>query len=152
VNKALHAAIQNATDGIEELKFNTPIAKMMELVNACRGELPARHTCEDFLRILSPWAPHLCEELWSRMGHTGSISAEAWPVWDPSALVEDSVNYAVQVGGKLRATLSLPRDASKDDVLAAAKGDESVARHLDGKEIVKEIFVPGKIVNFVVKG
>ena len=151
VTKAIHAAIKEATEGIDLLKFNTPIAKMMEWVNACHGELPAKEECEDLLRILSPWAPHVCEELWLRLGHTTSISAEAWPVWSEAALIDDTLEIAVQVGGKMRGAVTVARTADKDTILAAAKADATIARHLEGKEILKEIVVPGRLVNFVVK-
>ena len=149
VRKALHVAIQETTEGLEGLKFNTPISKMMEFVNAAKGEAPARADVEDFVKILSPYAPHLGEELWRRLGHEDSIATAPWPAVDPSALVEDSKTYAVQVMGKLRGTIDVPADAGKDAVLAAARSEPNVARFLEGKTIRKEIFVPGRLVNFV---
>ena len=149
VRKALHVAIDEATQGIEGLKFNTPISKMMEFVNTAKNETPSREDAEAFVLILSPYAPHLCEELWKRFGHTESLATAAWPSFDPSALVEDSVTYAVQVMGKLRGTVEMPKTAGKDDVLAAARAEPKVARFLEGKTIRKEIFVPGRLVNFV---
>ena len=149
VRKALHVAIDEATQGIEGLKFNTPISKMMEFVNTAKNETPSREDAEAFVLILSPYAPHLCEELWMRFGHTESLATAAWPSFDPSALVEDSVTYAVQVMGKLRGTVEMPKAAGKDDVLAAARAEPKVARFLEGKTIRKEIFVPGRLVNFV---
>ena len=148
VRKALHTAIKEATTGIEELKVNTPIAKMMELVNTCSGEPMAKADMEAFVLILSPYAPHLAEELWSRMGHDESLANEPWPEWDESALVEDTITIAVQVQGKLRGTVEVPNGADNDTVLAAARAE--VAAQLDGKSIRKEIVVPGRLVNFVV--
>ena len=146
--KALHTAIKEATTGIEELKVNTPIAKMMELVNTCSGKPMAKADMEAFALILSPYAPHLAEELWSLMGHDESLANEPWPEWDESALVEDTITIAVQVQGKLRGTVEVPNGADKDTVLAAARAE--VAAQLDGKAIRKEIVVPGRLVNFVV--
>ncbi|MBM4390694.1 MAG: leucine--tRNA ligase [Deltaproteobacteria bacterium] len=152
VNRALHAAIKEATEGIEAMRFNTPIAKMMELVNSARGAPLTRDAAEQFLLILHPWAPHLAEELWHRLGHEASIYGAPWPKYDPAALEVDTVTIAVQVGGKLRGTFDAPRSATRDDLLAAARALENVAKHLEGKEILKEIVVPGKLVNLVVKG
>lgn len=146
--KALHTAIKEATEGIEELRVNTPIAKMMELVNTCGGAQMSRQDAEAFVLVLSPYAPHLAEELWSRIGHEESLSHAAWPAWDPEALVEATITIAVQVQGKLRGTVDVDREASKDTILAAAKAE--VASHLEGVTIRKEIVVPGRLVNFVV--
>ena len=150
VRKALHDAIREATVGVEQLKLNTPVSKMMAFVNTCRGALPARSDAEDFLRILSLYAPHLAEELWRRLGHQGSVSRESWPTFDPSALIDDTVTIAVQVLGKLRGQVQVSRDASQEDVLGAARAEENVARFLLGKEEKKVIYVPGRLVNFVV--
>jgi leucyl-tRNA synthetase len=149
VRKALHQAIKTTTEGIESLKFNTPVSKMMEFVNATKNQLPSREEAEAFLLILSPYAPHLAEELWNRIGHTDTLAYASWPAFDPSALVEATMTIAVQVMGKVRGTLTLPRDASKDDVLAAARTESNVVRHLEGKTIRREIYVPGRLVNFV---
>jgi leucyl-tRNA synthetase len=148
VRKALHTAIREATTGIDELKLNTPIAKMMELVNTCGGQPMARGDMEAFALILSPYAPHLAEELWSLLGHDETLAYEPWPAWDESALVEDTVTIAVQVQGKLRGTVDVEADAGQDVILAAARA--AVADQLDGKQIRKEIVVPGRLVNFVV--
>jgi len=151
VTRALHLAIKETTEGIAALKFNTPVSKMMEFVNAAGANLPPREEAEAFLLILSPYAPHLAEEIWSRLGHASSLADAPWPEFNPDALVEDTVEIAVQVMGKLRGTISVSKDTSKDDVLAQAKANPNVARHLDGKTIIKEIFVPGRLVNFVAK-
>jgi leucyl-tRNA synthetase len=150
VRKALHVAIKESTEGIEALRLNTPVAKMMELVNACRGQLPARDDAEAFLKVLSPYAPHIAEELWSRMGHSESVANAAWPAWDPAALLDDTQIFAVQVLGKLRGSVEMPRGATQDQVVATALADANVARWLEGREIKKTVFVPGRLVNFVV--
>ena len=123
----------------------------MEFINTTSGTLPTREEAEAFLIILSPYAPHLAEELWSRIGNTTTISACTWPVFDEQALQEDNIQIAVQVMGKLRGTIEVPSNADRDTVLAAAKEQANVARHLEGKNIIKEIFVPGRLVNFVAK-
>jgi leucyl-tRNA synthetase len=105
-----------------------------------------------FLLILSPFAPHLAEELWARLGHEGSLAYAPWPSFDPKKLVLDEVTLAVQVNGKMRGRVTVPADVSKEDALAAAKADENVARHLEGKEMRREIYVPGRLVNLVVSG
>ncbi|MFM2163034.1 MAG: hypothetical protein RLZZ383_2546 [Pseudomonadota bacterium] len=150
VRKALHDAIREATVGVEQLKLNTPVSKMMAFVNTCRGALPARSDAEDFLRILSLYAPHLAEELWSRIGRAGSIAREPWPTFDPAALIDDTVTIAVQVLGKLRGQVQVPREASEEDVLAAARLEDNVAKFLAGKVEKKVVYVPGRLVNFVV--
>ena len=147
--RALHLAIKETTEGIEALKFNTPISKMMEFVNTCRGKTPAREEAEAFALILSPWAPHLAEELWKRWGHATTLSYEPWPAFDASALVEDTITLVIQVMGKVRAKLEVPKDIGKDEALALAKADPTVAKWIDGKTIRKEIFVPGRLVNIV---
>jgi leucyl-tRNA synthetase len=150
VRRALHTAIKEATEGIEALKFNTPVSKMMELVNACKGALPSKADAETFVLILSPYAPHLAEELWSRLGHDASLAYEPWPRWDPAALVSDTVTLGVQVMGKVRGEITVARDAEKESVLAAARAEASVVKYLEGKTVVREVYVPGRLVNFVV--
>ena len=151
LRRALHLAIKETTEGIAALKFNTPVSKMMEFVNTAGGALPSKEEAEAFVLILSPYAPHLAEELWSRMGHTDTLAEANWPEFDKSALVQDTVEIAIQVMGKLRGTIAVSKDADNDTVLAEAKANDNVARHLEGKTIIKEIFVPGRLVNFVAK-
>tara|TARA_B100000530_G_scaffold323678_1_gene259730 strand:- start:203 stop:1243 length:1041 start_codon:yes stop_codon:yes gene_type:complete len=151
LRRALHLAIKETTEGIASLKFNTPVSKMMEFVNTAGGSLPSRDEAEAFVLILSPYAPHLAEELWSRMGNPETLAEASWPSFDASALVQDTVEIAIQVMGKLRGTIAVSKDADKDEVLAQAKANSNVARHLEGKTIIKEIFVPGRLVNFVAK-
>jgi leucyl-tRNA synthetase len=150
VRKALHVAIHNADEAIAALRLNTPISKLMEFVNTCRGQLPARADAEAFLQVLSVYAPHLAEELWSRIGHATSVAHSTWPKFDPSAVIDDTVTIAVQVLGKLRGQIVVARDAGQADIEALAKAEESVARYLEGKEIRKVIFVPGRLLNFVI--
>ena len=151
VTKALHIAIKEATDGIESLKFNTPVSRMMEFVNAAGGRLPTKEEAIDFVKILSPYAPHLAEELWSRMGCTEPLAVASWPSYDEAALQDDTIELAIQVMGKLRGTIEVDASATKDEVLQKARLQPNVARHLEGKRIIKEIVVPGRLINFVAK-
>jgi leucyl-tRNA synthetase len=149
--RLLHIAIKETTEGIEALKFNTPVSKMMEFVNACKGQTPALADALAFVQILTPYAPHLGEELWHRLGQSAELTVASWPAWDPAALVEDSVEIAVQVKGRLRASIQVPRDADQATILAAARSAPNVVKHLEGQQIIKEIVVPGKLVNFVTR-
>ncbi|MDX1530901.1 MAG: leucine--tRNA ligase, partial [Rhodothermales bacterium] len=150
--RTLHQTIAGVTDDVEGLRFNTAIAKMMEFVNAANkwGGVP-RAVLEPFVLVLSPFAPHLAEELWQRLGHGESLAYASWPEAEERYLVEDEVEIAVQVNGKLRGTVTVPADAQKDTVLEAARNEENVARYLNsGSTVRKEIYVPGRLVNFVV--
>jgi leucyl-tRNA synthetase len=151
VRRALHVAIKEVTEGIDALRFNTPISRMMECVNAMDGRLPAREDAEKLLLVLSPYAPHLAEELWRRLGHPESLAHEPWPAWDEAYILEESVEMAVQVMGKLRGKVLVPRDATREQVLEEARASPNVTRWLEGKSVVKEVFVPGRLVNFVVR-
>jgi leucyl-tRNA synthetase len=104
---------------------------------------------EPFVLILSPFAPHLAEELWARLGHDETLAYAPWPEVDEAALVKKTVEMAVQVNGTVRATIEVPATAEEADVLAAARAEANVARHLEGKTLRREIYVPGRIVNFV---
>ncbi len=151
VNRALHAAVKETTEAIEALRFNTPIAKMMELVNAAKGEPLTAEAQSIFVRILHPYAPHMAEELWVRLGNSGTVYGEPWPAWDEAALVEAMVEVAVSVNGKLRGTIVVARGSGADVLVPAARANENVGRFLEGKVVVKEIVVVDRMVNFVVK-
>jgi len=105
---------------------------------------------EPFVLMLAPLAPHLAEELWQRMGHSESLAYAPWPVAEEKWLVEDTLKLVVQVNGKVRSTILVPTDASKEAILEASKSDENVARYLEGVSIRREIYVPGRLVNIVV--
>jgi leucyl-tRNA synthetase len=152
VYKALQVAIKEATLGIEQLKFNTPIAKMMEFINSCKGQLPPQEQALNFLLILSPYAPHITEELYSRcFDGTHSISECKWPAFDESALVESQIDLPVMVRGKMRGKVNVAVDASQSEVVAACESLSNIARHLEGKEIIRTIYKAGRMINFVVK-
>ena len=152
LESAIHKTIKKVTNDIEELKFNTAIAALMSLANdiSAAGAL----TVDEYktvLKLLCPIAPHICEEMWESVGGEGFCSMAAWPEYCEEKTVDSSVEIAVQVNGKLRATIMLPRDMAKEDAIAAAKADEKVKPFVEGKTIIKEIAVPNKIVNIVVK-
>ncbi|MCH8568084.1 MAG: leucine--tRNA ligase [Balneolales bacterium] len=152
--KALHEAIKKVTEDIESFKFNTAISALMIFVNdAYKWEKLPKSVLKDFLKLLSPFAPHLCEELWSRLGNEGSVAHHEWPLFDPGRLIDETKTYAVQVNGKVRGEVTVAAgDAeNKEIVLGSAKAEPSVKRYLDEGQLVKEIFVPNRIVNFVVK-
>jgi leucyl-tRNA synthetase len=152
IHKALHKTIKAVGNDIEHLLFNTAIARMMEFVNACyKAERIERAWVEQFILVLAPFAPHIAEELWARLGHTQSLAYEPWPAYDEALLVEDSIEIPVQINGKVRTKISVPTGADQATILNAAKEDEKVKAHIDGKTLLKEIVVPGKLVNFVVK-
>ena len=134
------------------MKFNTAIAALMTLQNEIEklGSL-TKEELSVVLRLLCPFAPHLCEELWEQEGFEGLCSLAAWPEYDEEKTIEDTIDIALQICGKFRGTITLQRLASKEEMLAAAKNDPKVAPLLEGKSIVKEIVVPGKLVNIVVK-
>ena len=104
-----------------------------------------------FVRLLCPFAPHVCEEMWEKLGYEGFASLAQWPVYDEAKTADSEVEIAVQICGKLRGTITLPKDASEDEALAAAKANDKIASALEGKRIIKEIYVPGRIVNIVAK-
>jgi len=151
--RELHRTIQKVEKDIETLQFNTAISQMMILMNVAEKS-PAlrRTTVEDFVRLAAPFAPHVCEEIWARLGHQRSITAAGWPKLDAAKLVETTVEVIFQVNGKVRATAKVAKDIPKDALLALAKANPDVVKFTDGKPVVKEIVVPGKLVNIVVAG
>ncbi len=150
--RVLHRTIEGVTRDIESLAFNTAIAKMMEFVNHfTRESTRPRAVLESFVLLLSPFAPHLAEELWQLLGHSASLAYEDWPVFDPGLIKEDTIEIPVQVNGKVRARVQVPAESSKDAIADAASNDERLAQLLEGKTIVKTIVVPGRLVNFVVR-
>ncbi|HYE95464.1 MAG TPA: leucine--tRNA ligase, partial [Rubricoccaceae bacterium] len=150
--RALHATIRKVGEDIEGLRFNTAIAAMMEFTNAAyKWDAVPRSVAEAFVRLLAPFAPHVAEEAWHALGREEPLAYAPWPPYDEALLAADTVEIAVQVNGKLRGSVVVPTGAPKDDVLAAARGHENVARYLNGGHAVrKEIVVPGRLVNFVV--
>jgi len=146
-----HQTKQKITGDIEELKYNTAIAALMELLNTMREvQCHERRIIEDMLVMLAPFAPHFAEECWERLGHDRSIFFASWPTWDAALLVEDNIEVVVQVNGRTRSTVRVRREADESAVLAAAMADDKTARHLEGKTIRKRIYVPNRLINLVV--
>jgi leucyl-tRNA synthetase len=147
----IHQTIKKVTLDIENLSYNTAIAALMELYNTLRDAPRVnRWSLEVLAKLLSPFVPHLAEELWEMLGHEESVFRTEWPEYDPDLTVTDMVEIAIQVNGKLRDTVSLPRDASKEAVLEAALKREKVKGHVEGKNVRKVIHVPNRILNIVV--
>jgi leucyl-tRNA synthetase len=153
LRRVLHQTIRKVTEDVEALKFNTAISQMMVFVNEVmkQPERP-RTLLEPFVLVLAPFAPHLGEELWRKLGHAGSLAYAPWPAFDPALCVEDTVTVAVQVNGKLRATLEVARGAEQAAVQAAALADARVSKYVNGGTVRKAIFVKDKLLNLVVAG
>jgi leucyl-tRNA synthetase len=151
LERALHAAIKKVTQSVTDLRFNTAISEMMVFVNeATKAAAIPRAWFEMFVKLLSPFAPHLAEEMWQRLGHRTSITYAPWPVHDEAKLARDTMQIAVQVAGKLRGNIEVPIDASEADILAAAKADPKVVTFIEGKALKREIYIKGRLVNLVV--
>lgn len=147
----LHQTIKKVTDETENLRFNTAIAALMELLNEIeKDETMYDETAQNFLLLLAPFAPHLAEELWEKLGNDGPVIHQKWPAFDPKLLVSDTMTIAIQVNGKLRGDLQVASSAGKEEILMSAKEVENVKKFLDGQTIKKEIYVPGKLVSFVI--
>lgn len=150
--KILHQTIKKVGQDYETLGFNTAISQMMICLNQfAKTDKVSRESMGAFLQLLAPLAPHACEELWVRLGHKSGILEAGWPDFDEKYLVVDTVKLMVQVNGKLRGELHVSRDIAKEEALAQARALDKVASHLEGKKLVKEIYVPGRIVNLVIK-
>ncbi|PWM98947.1 leucine--tRNA ligase [Massilioclostridium coli] len=152
VESEMHKTIKKVSEDIENLKFNTALAAMMSLLNVItatdgitKGELKA------FLIMLNPFAPHITEEIYQQVGFEGMLNQQSWVTYDEAKCKDSQVEIAVQVNGKIRDKIVIDAESSKEDALNAAKSSEKVAASMDGKQIVKEIYVPGKLVNIVVK-
>jgi leucyl-tRNA synthetase len=160
LRRAVHKAIRKVTEDVEgRFHFNTAIAAVMELVNTLQAFEPRndpknaavlREAVESVVRLLAPFVPHFSEELWEALGHAGGIELPGWPAWDPAAVMDEELLIVVQVNGKLRGRVVLPADAAEEAVKAAALADDKVKPWLEGKELRKVVYVPGKLVNIVV--
>ena len=151
LTKVYNQTVKKVTSDFESLGFNTAIAQMMIFMNeAVKGKCPKEYA-EGFIKMLSCICPHIGEEIWSELGHDSTIAYEKWPVFDEAALNEDTIEIGVQVNGKVKGVVELLKNEEKDAALEKAKAVEGVAKAIEGKTVVKEIYVPAKIVNIVVK-
>ncbi|HWG53928.1 MAG TPA: leucine--tRNA ligase [Gemmatimonadaceae bacterium] len=153
VMRKLHQTIRKVTEDIPRLSYNTAIAAMMEYVNALRsGErVPQRAEVEPLVQLVAPFAPHIAEELWERMGHDTSVFDSGWPAFDAAAAAEDEIEVGVQVNGKLRGSVRISRDATEEQVLAAALAVPTIAKFVAG-EVRKVVYVKGRVVSVVAGG
>ncbi|MEW4526526.1 leucine--tRNA ligase [Maioricimonas sp. JC845] len=151
--RIVHKTIKAVTEDIEKLSFNTAISRMMEFTNAFSPMDPRpKSSMETLVLLLAPFAPHISEELWKVLGHDGTLAYAPWPQFDESKIAESEVEIPVQINGKVRAKLKVPADADREAMQKLAEADEAVQKHIAGKQVVKVIAVPGRMVNFVVKG
>lgn len=148
----MHKTIKKVSNDYEEMKFNTAIAALMTLLNEFnRAGSVTKGEFKTYLQLLYPVAPHITEELWEIAGFEGCLHDSSWPVYDDAKTVDNVIEMAVQINGKVRGKITIPADADKEIAKAAALENENIKGYIDGKNIVKEIFVPGKIFNIVVK-
>jgi len=151
LERALHGAIKRVRQSVESLKFNTAVSDLMVFVNeATRAERVPVAWFDAFVRILAPFAPHIAEELWAQLGHQESVSGAVFPDHDEAKLRLDTITVAVQVNGKMRASVEVDAEIDQTALLAFVRAEPNVARHLEGKTIRREVVVPKKLVNFVV--
>jgi len=159
IPRAAHKSVKRVGEAIERLSFNTAIAGIMELVNALYAAGTPQTEAEKgamaeaiqlLLLIISPFAPHLAEEIWSSFGYPGLVAAQPWPTFDPALVVDEILPYAVQVNGKLRAEIRVPAESGEAEVRAAAESEEKIRSSLAGKKLRKVVFVPRRLINFVV--
>jgi leucyl-tRNA synthetase len=162
LRRKVHQTIDKVTRDVEErIQLNTAVAALMELKNEIHRLEPAlasepcrpalREALETLVLLLGPFTPHVCEELWRKLGREGSIVRAAWPVLDPAAAREDQVELAVQVNGKVRGHITVPRDAVEEAIRKSALAVPHVLEHVKGKEVVKCVVVPGRLVSMVVR-
>lgn len=152
LDKIYHQTVKKVTDDFETLNFNTAISQMMIFINAVyKEDVFPKEYAESFVKLLNPVAPHITEELWEMLGHNNTIAFEAWPTYDESKIVDDKKEIAVQVNGKVRATITIDIDEDESSIKEKALKEGNVLKHIEGKSIVKVIVIKGKIVNIVVK-
>ena len=148
---AVHRAIKKVSDDIEAMKFNTAIAALMSLVNDFYTKGATKGDYKQLLLMLSPFAPHLCEELWEINGYGGQVCLQPWPEYDESKTVAATAKMAVQVGGKVKANIVVDAGASDEEVVAAALAEPKIAKLAEGMELVKSIVVKGKLISLIFK-
>ncbi len=148
---SMHKTIKKVSEDIEAMKFNTAIAALMALLNEIGNDGVTRDELRDIVLLLSPFAPHISEEIFESLGYEGTVNAYSWPQYDENKCVDNEIEIVVQVNGKVRSKLTIAVDAESEDVIALAKADEKVASFINGMTIVKELYIKGKLVNIVVK-
>ena len=152
LEKIYHQTVKKVTEDFETLNFNTAISQMMIFINAVyKEDIYPKEYAENFIKLLNPIAPFITEEIWEQLGHTKTIANESWPTYDESKIVEEEKEIAVQVNGKVRATIKIGINEEEDSIKEKALSEENVKNHTNGKEIVKVIVIKGRIVNIVVK-
>ena len=152
LEKVYNYTVKKVTNDYENMYFNTAISQMMIFINsASKEDVIPKEYAEGFIKLLNPVVPHITEEIWNRFGHNNTITYEAWPTYDETKLVEDTVEIPVQINGKVRATISISVEASQDDVKNTVHQNSNIQSQIDGKTVVKEIYVKNKIYNIVVK-
>ena len=147
----IHKAIKKVSDDIEAMKFNTAIATLMALVNSFYAKGLTRGDLKALVLMLSPVAPHICEEMWQNLGGEGMVCQQSWPAYDESKTVEAMVELAVQIGGKMRGNIQVPTDSEQDAVVAAVQADPKLSKYTDGMDLVKVILVKNRLVNLILK-
>ena len=152
LESAFHKTIKKVSDDIETLKYNTAIAAMMTLLNDiyAKGSI-TKQEFKTFITLLNPFAPHVTEELWQMAGFEGMLNQTSWPTYSEDKCKDDTIEIVVQINGKVKAKLMVAAESSQEEVLSIAKADEKIKAAIDGKNIVKEIYVKGKLVNIVAK-
>jgi leucyl-tRNA synthetase len=159
MDRAVHRTVKKVSDDLADMGFNTAIAALMELTNELyklKADVPMgaeawQRTLSVVVQLLAPFAPHIADELWQQLGQSGSVHTSDWPTYDEKLLVQDRITYAVQVNGKLRSTITVATGSDEALVTEQAQIDEKVVANLADRQIIKTIFVPGKLVNFVVR-
>ena len=150
MTRVYHQTVKKVTEDYAGLRFNTAISQMMVYVNeAYKQEKLAKSQIDGLVKLLSPIVPHICEELWNRLGYDETLAYDAWPTYDESYLVENDVEIVVQVNGKVRAKLVLAKDASREEMEEQAMAIDKVAEEIAGKTVRKVITIPGRLVNIV---
>ncbi|MEO5690953.1 MAG: class I tRNA ligase family protein, partial [Candidatus Saccharimonadales bacterium] len=158
VDRIIHPVIQKVTSDLEQQKYNTAIAAMMKCVNdlyvekakGFAGKESWQYALESLVALVGPFAPHTADELWQQLGHDSSVSKDSWPTWDDAYLISDMLTLAVQVNGKLRAEITVNRDASKEDIETTALENDKIVEFLANKKPARVIYVPGRVVNIVI--
>ena len=150
--RILHTTIRDVTSDLEQMRFNTALSHLMELSNSLAGRTELQAELKDnFILLIGPFMPHLAEELWELAGHSTSVFTTPWPSFDVELCIADTITMGVTVNGKRRGEISVGLKANQAEILSASRAVAAVARHLEGREVVKEIVIPGKLINFVVK-